>query len=190
MKKSIISNIVFKSSTWRTILFLSAFVILALAISKYMPFYTEGFQEGLLSSTAITTVENALESYDKAVDSICADSVKTISKLQLSTADSATFSPILGDEALKNTAKIDKIIALKSSSDEVKKALIEINSKKYTALLTMLNTLNKTTYTDDETFTALLKQQTAAAQNIISGDSSVYSQLKEYLKTISLASQK
>jgi len=188
MKKSIISNIVFKSSTWRTILFLTAFVIIALAISKYMPFYTEGFQEGLLSSTAITTVENALETYDKAIDTICADSVKTISKLQLSTADSATFSPILGDEALKNSAKIDKIVALKSSSNEVKKALIDINSKKYTALLTMLNTLNKTTYTDDETFTALLKQQTAAAQNIISGDSSVYSQLKDYLKTISMAS--
>jgi hypothetical protein len=185
-----ISNIFFKSSTWKIILFLLAFVFVALAISKYMPFYTEGFQEGLLSSTAITSLENALDSYDKSVDTICSEGVKTISKLQLSQADSATFSPILGDEALKNSAKIDKIVALKSTSVDVKKALIDINSKKYSAVLTLLHTMNKDSYPDDETFTALLKQQTAAAQNIVSGDSSVYSQMKDYLKTISSVPQK
>ena len=190
MKKSIISNIVFKSSTWKIILFLFVFIILALAISKYMLFYTEGFQEGLLSSTAITNLENALDSYDKTIDTICADGVKSISKLQLSQADSVTFSPILGDDALKNSAKIDKIITLKSTSVDVKKALIDINSKKYSAVLTLLHTLNKDSYPDDETFTALLKQQTASAQNIVSGDNSVYSQLKEYLKTISNVQQK
>lgn len=190
MKKSIISNIIFKSSTWRIILFLSAFIIIALAISKYMPFYTEGFQEGLLSSTAITSLENALDSYDKNVDTICSEGIKMISKVQLSQADSATFSPILGDEALKNSAKIDKIIALKSTSDEVKKVLVDITSKKYTTVLTMLNTLNKDTYPDDETFTALLKQQTSAAQSIVNGENSVYSQMKDYLKTISNVAQK
>jgi hypothetical protein len=190
MKRSIISNIFFKTSTWKNVLFLLAFVILALAISKYMPFYTEGFQEGLLSSTAITTLENALEAYDKTIDTICSEGTKMISKLQLSQADSATFSPILGDEALKSSAKIDKIVALKSTSDEVKKALIDINSKKYTAVLTLLHTMNKDTYPDDETFTALLKQQTASAQNIVSGDNSVYSQMKDYLKTISSVAQK
>ena len=190
MKKSIVSNIVFKSSTWRNILFLLAFIILALAISKYIPFYTEGFQEGLLSSTAVTNIESALASYDKTLNTICAESVKTISKLQLSQADSATFSPILGDEALKDSAKIDKIIALKSTSDDVKKTLVDINGKRYIATLTLLNTLNKDSYPDDETFTALLKQQTAAANNIVNGENSVYSQLKDYLKNISLASQK
>jgi hypothetical protein len=188
MKKSIVSNINFKYSTWRNILFLSAFIIIALAISKYMPFYTEGFQEGLLSSTAITSLENALDSYDKNVDTICSEGVKIISKLQLSQADSATFSPILGDEALKNSAKIDKIFALKSTSDEVKKAIIDINSKKYTAVLTLLHTMNKDTYPDDETFTALLKQQTYAAQSVVNGENSVYSQMKDYLKTISIVS--
>jgi len=190
MKKYIVSNIVFKPSTWKIILFLFAFIILALAISKYMPFYTEGFQEGLLSSTAITSLENALDTYDKSVDTICSEGVKTISKLQLSQADSATFSPVLGDEALKNSAKIDKLVALKSTSDEVKKAIIDINSKKYSAVLTLLHTMNKDSYPDDETFTALLKQQTAAAQNIVSGDNSVYSQMKDYLKTISSVGQK
>ena len=188
MKTSIISNIFFKSSTWKSVLFLVAVIIIALAISKYMPFYTEGFQEGLLSTTDMTTLENALDSYDKTIDTICSEGVKTISKLQLSQADSATFSPILGDEALKNSAKIDKIVALKSTSDEVKKALIDINSKKYNAVLTMLHTMNKDSYPDDETFTALLKQQTASAQNIVSGDNSVYSQMKDYLKTISSVS--
>jgi hypothetical protein len=190
MKKSIISNIFFKTSTWKNILFLLAFVILALAISKYIPFYRDTFQEGLLSSTAITSLENALDSYDKTIDTVCSEGVKMISKLQLSQADSATFSPILGDEALKNSAKIDKIAALKSTSDEVKKTLIDINSKKYSAVLTLLHTLNKDSYPDDETFTALLKQQTASAQNIVSGDNSVYSQMKDYLKTISVVSQK
>ena len=188
MKKSIISNINFKYSTWRNILFLSAFIIIALAISKYIPFYTEGFQEGLLSSTAITSLEDALDSYDKNVDTICSEGVKIISKLQLSQADSATFSPILGDEALKNSAKIDKIFALKSTSDEVKKAIIDINSKKYTAVLTLLHKMNKDTYPDDETFTALLKQQTYAAQSVVNGENSVYSQMKDYLKTISIVS--
>ena len=190
MKKSIISNIFFKNSTCKNILFLLAFVILALAISKYIPFYRERVQEGLLSSTAITTLENALDSYDKTIDTVCSEGVKMISKLQLSQADSATFSPILGDESLKNSAKIDKIVALKSTSDEVKKALIDINSKKYSAVLTLLHTLNKDSYPDDETFTALLKQQNASAQNIVSGDNSVYSQMKDYLKTITVVSQK
>ena len=188
MKKTIISNIFFKYSTWKNILFLLAFIILSLAISKCIPFYREGIQEGLLSSTSVVTIENALNIYDSSVDTICADSVKNMSKLKLSQADSVTFSPILGDEALKNTAKIDKIIALKSSSDDVKKELAEVNGKKYIATLKLLNALNKEVYSDDETFTALLKQQTNVAQDIVSGPNSVSSQLKEYLKTISVAS--
>lgn len=188
MKKTIISNIFFKYSTWKNILFLLAFIILALAISKFIPFYREGIQEGLLSSTSVVTIENALNIYDSSVDTICADSIKNMSKLKLSQADSVTFSPILGDEALKNTAKIDKIIALKSSSDDVKKELAEVNGKKYIATLKLLNALNKEVYSDDETFTALLKQQTNVAQDIVSGPNSVSSQLKEYLKTISVAS--
>lgn len=188
MKKTIISNIFFKYSTWKNILFLLAFIILSLAISKFIPFYREGIQEGLLSSTSVVTIENALNIYDSSVDTICADSVKNMSKLKLSQADSVTFSPILGDEALKNTAKIDKIIALKSSSDDVKKELAEVNGKKYIATLKLLNALNKEVYSDDETFTALLKQQTNVAQDIVSGPNSVSSQLKEYLKTISVAS--
>ena len=188
MKKTIISNIFFKYSTWKNILFLLAFIILALAISKFIPFYREGIQEGLLSSTSVVTIENALNIYDSSVDTICADSVKNMSKLKLSQADSVTFSPILGDEALKNTAKIDKIIALKSTSDDVKKELAEVNGKKYIATLKLLNALNKEVYSDDETFTALLKQQTSATQDIVSGPNSVSSQLKEYLKTLSVAS--
>jgi hypothetical protein len=188
MKKTIIGNIFLKYSTLKIMLFLIAFVIFALAISQFMRKYTEGFQEGLLSSTSINSINKALDVYDKAVDSICADSVKNISKIQLSTTDSVTFSPILADEALKNSAKIDKITALKSKSDEVKKALAQVNGKKYIATLNLLNSLNKDVYTDDETFTALLKQQTSAAQDIVSGSNSVYSQLKDYLKTISIAS--
>jgi hypothetical protein len=188
MKKSIISNIVFTSSTWKIILFLSAFVILALAISKYMPFYTEGFQEGLLSSTAITSINSALEVYDSAIDPICSDGVKALQKLQLTTADAATITPILGDDTLKNVSKIDKVIALKSTDPKVQTAITTINTNKYGAVLTLLNTLNKTSYPDDETFTTLLKQQTQNAQNIVSGDTSVYAELKGYLKTISIVS--
>ena len=186
MKKSIISNIIFKSSTWRNILFLLAFVILALAISKYMPFYTEGFQEGLLSSSAITSINDTLKIYESEIDTISADSVKSMSSIKLSTAESVTFASILGDDDLKNTAKIDKITALKSTNDDVKKAIANVNGKKYIATLTMLNTMNKTSYPDDETFTALLKQQTQAAHDIVSGANSVHSQIKDYLKTISV----
>ena len=186
MKKAIISNIIFKSSTWKIILFLFAFIILALAISKYMPFYTEGFQEGLLSSSATTSIKDTLKVYEGEIDTICADSVKSMSSMKLSTTDSVTFASILGDEDLKNTAKIDKITALKSSNDAVKKAIADVNGKKYIATLNMLNTLNKTSYPDDETFTTLLKQQTQAAQDIVSGSNSVYSQINDYLKTISV----
>jgi hypothetical protein len=186
MKKSMISNIIFKSSTWRNILFLLAFIILALAISKYMPFYTEGFQEGLLSNSAITSINDTLKIYESEIDTICADSVKSMSSIKLSNAESVTFASILGDDDLKNTAKIDKITALKSTNDDVKKAIADVNGKKYVATLTMLNTMNKTSYPDDETFTALLKQQTQAAENIVSGTNSVHSQIKDYLKTISV----
>lgn len=190
--KKMISSTIFKPSTWKIIIFLLAFVIVALAISQYGYFYLykEGFQEGLLTSSAITNVKNELETYDDKVDSICAESVKTISKLKLSQAESITFASILGDDALKNSAKIDKIIALKSTNDDVKKELTEINGQKYIATLMMLNKINKETYPDDETFTALLKQQTNACQEITNGPNSVHSQLKDYLKTIEIASQK
>jgi hypothetical protein len=190
MKKSLISNIIFKSSTWRNILFLFAFILIALAISKFMPFYMEGVQEGLLSSTSAGNVNTALDTYDKTVDTICEESVKAMSKIQFSQADSITFSAIIGDEALKNSAKVDKIVKLKSTNADVKKIITEINGKKYIATLTLLDTLNKESYTDDEAFTLLLKQQTSAVQDIISGSTSVYSQLKDYLKTVSVASQK
>lgn len=181
MKKLIISNIFFKESTWKVVLFLLAFIILALVISNYLPFY---YKEGLLSNTYIINIKKALAVYDTEVEKICKENVETISKLKLSQADSVTFSPILGDKDLTHSAKIDKITALKSTNDDVKKTLVDINGKKYVALLTLLNTLNKETYTDDETFTALLKQQTASAINVVSGDNSVYSQLNDYLKTI------
>lgn len=183
MKRTSISNFIFKNSTLTTLFFLLTFVIVALAISQYVN--REGFQEGLLSNTAVTTIENALGVYDSAVDTICAEGVKNIAKIpKLSQADSVTLTPLLGDEALKNSAKIDKIIALKSTNDDVKKEIANINSKKYMATLTLLNTINKESYPDDETFTALLKQQTNVAQEVVSGPNSVYSQLKDYLKTI------
>lgn len=189
MKRTSISNFIFKNSTWTTLFFLLTFVIVALAISQYVSRY--GIQEGLLSSTGITTVENALGVYDTTVETISADGVKNIAKIpNLSQADSVTLTPILGDEALKNSAKIDKVIALKSTNNDVKNEIANINSKKYMATLILLNTINKESYPDDETFTALLKQQTTVAQEVVNGPNSVYSQLKDYLKTVASASGK
>lgn len=186
--KKILNNVFIKPSIWNIIAFLMAFIIIALAISQYKYFYL--FKEGLLTSSATTNIKSELETYNDKVDSICGDSVKNISKLQLSQADSITFASILADDALKNSAKIEKIVALKSTSDDVKKEISELNGKKYMATLLMLNKINKETYPDDETFTSLLKQQTNACQEIVNGPNSVYSQLNDYLKTIELASQK
>lgn len=195
--KKIMNNVVFKKLSnivvllsRNTIIFLLAFVFISLAISQYFHINKKGFQEGLLTNTAIINVKNTLETYDDKIESICADSVKNISKIKLSQADSITFSSILADEALKNSAKIDKITALKSTNDDVKKELTDVNGQKYIATSMMLNTINKESYPDDETFTALLKQQTNACQEIVSGPNSVYSQLKDYLNMIEIASQK
>jgi len=92
-KMTNLSNIVVLLSR-NTIIFLLAFVFISLAISQYFHLNKEGFQEGLLTNTAVTNVKNALETYDDKIESICADSVKNISKLKLSQADSITFSSI------------------------------------------------------------------------------------------------
>lgn len=193
MKKMLNVATFVKPTTWKTwniIAFLLSFVIISLAISQYFHLNKEGFQEGLLTSTAITSVKKALDDYNDKIDSICAENVKNISKIQLSQTDSIMFSSILGDEALKNSAKIDKIVDLKSKNEDVKKQITEVNGQKYIATLAMLNTINKDTYPDDETFSSLLKQQTNLCQEIVNGPNSVYSQLKDYLKTIEIASQK
>ncbi len=177
-----IKNVIFKLSTCKVLLFLLSIVILSLAISKWIPFY---MKEGLISSTAISSIENALKDYETSVNKICSDGIQSLVKAKMSQAESVTFAPILADEDLKDTSKIDKIIALKSTSEEIKKVIADIHGKKYTTTLTLLNTLNKDTYPEDETFTALLKQQTTSTHGIVSGDNSVYTQLKEYVKTIS-----
>lgn len=177
---------IFGANTWSIIGFLLIFIVLSLAISLRFPSYTEGFQEGLLSDTEKTTVQKALDDYIKATETICENGVKELSKITtLTKGDSVQLTPFIGDEATTNTAKIDKVSELKFANEEIKKVITNINGEKYLAVLTMLNTINKTTYTDDETFSELLKNQTAAATKVVNGDDSVHAQLKSYLKTIS-----
>jgi len=177
---------IFDSNTWSIIGFLLVFIILSLAISLRFPSYTEGFQEGLLSDSEKTSIQKALDDYTKAVETICDTGVKDLSKVTtLSKGDSVQLTPLIGDDATTNTAKIDKVSELKSANEDINKIIMNVNGQKYLAILTMLNTLNKTTYTDDQTFAELLKNQTGAAKNVITGDDSVYSQIKSYLKTIS-----
>ena len=67
--KKIMINVVFqKPYIWNiiellsrnTIIFLLAFVFISLAISQYFHINKEGFQEGLLTNTAITNIKNTL----------------------------------------------------------------------------------------------------------------------------------
>ena len=172
-----------KSGTWKSILFLLAILLIALVISRR--FLSGNYQEGLLDSSAVKHIESVIDEYEAEIDTICGNGIKSISKIQMSSADSVTFSPILADDTMKNTAKLDKLISLKSTNDGVKKAIIKISGEKYVATLNLLHELNKEKYTDDETFTEILKQQNMAVQNVISGDSSAYNEIKSYLKTIS-----
>ena len=83
-------------------------VVISLAIKQ--TFFNS--KEGLLTSTMITKIEEAIEEYESEVEKISSQSLKRISSAKLTQAESVTFSPILADEQLKTSAKIDKIIEI------------------------------------------------------------------------------
>ena len=145
-------------------------VVISLAIKQ--TFFNS--KEGLLTSTMITKIEEAIEEYESEVEKISSQSLKRISSAKLTQAESVTFSPILADEQLKTSAKIDKIIELKPTSDIIKDILADTNARKYKANLLMLNRINKESYPDDEAFTKLLESVTGSAYNVVSGENSAY----------------
>jgi hypothetical protein len=156
-------------------------VVISLAIKQ--TFFNS--KEGLLTSTMITKIEEAIEEYENEVEKISSQSLKRISSAKLTQAESVTFSPILADEQLKTSAKIDKIIELKPTSDIIKDILADTNARKYKANLLMLNRINKESYPDDEAFTKLLESVTGSAYNVVSGENSAYNKIRNYVETIS-----
>lgn len=170
-----------KKSSLYLLLILSLVIIVSLAIKQY---YFRN-REGLLTSTMMIKIEEALENYDSEVDKITTNTIKQIASSKLTQAESVTFSPILADEELKNNAKIEKIIKLKPSSKSMKDILADTSARKYKANLIMLNTINENTYADDETFSKLIESLTTNSYNIVSGDNSVSYKIREYINNIS-----
>jgi hypothetical protein len=170
-----------KKSSLYLLLILSLVIIVSLAIKQY---YFRN-REGLLTSTMMIKIEEALENYDSEVDKITTNTIKQIASSKLTQAESVTFSPILADEELKNNAKIEKIIKLKPSSKSMKDILADTSARKYKANLIMLNTINENTYADDETFSKLIESLTTTSYNIVSGDNSVSYKIREYINNIS-----
>lgn len=179
--KSIIKMLSINKTVLYQLLFLLLVVVVSLAI-KQIYFNTK---EGLLTSTMIIKIEEALENYETEVEEITTNTIKKIASAKLTQAESVSFSPILADEEIKNTAKIDKIIKLKPTSNTVKEILIDSTAKKYKASLMMLNKLNEESYTDDEAFTKLLENIIGSSYNVVSGDNSAHKQLRSYIDTIS-----
>ena len=179
--KSIIKMLSINKTVLYQLLFLLLVVVVSLAI-KQIYFNTK---EGLLTSTMIIKIEEALENYETEVEEITTNTIKKIASAKLTQAESVSFSPILADEEIKNTAKIDKIIKLKPTSNTVKEILIDSTAKKYKATLMMLNKLNEESYTDDEAFTKLLENIIGSSYNVVSGDNSAHKQIRSYIDTIS-----
>lgn len=179
--KSIIKMLSINKTVLYQLLFLLLVVVVSLAI-KQIYFNNK---EGLLTSTMIIKIEEALENYETEVEEITTNTIKKIASAKLTQAESVSFSPILADEEIKNTAKIDKIIKLKPTSNTVKEILIDSTAKKYKASLMMLNKLNEESYPDDEAFTKLLENIIGSSYNVVSGDNSAHKQIRTYIDTIS-----
>lgn len=174
----------FKITKLSTILYLIVFLLVVLAI--YLVFFKNQIKEGLISSSNIQKIKDILKTYNDSAEKTCKEGIDKISKLTtLSTPEGVVIRPILADDNYTNSAKIEKLIETKSTNKDVNTILAEVNGKKYTATQLMLNSLNELNITDDNTFNALLKQQTTSP--VISGKETTAFAIKQYLDTIASA---
>jgi hypothetical protein len=179
-----------KRLNWKTTGILLVILLGALVFSIIYPFYS-GIQEGLgssITSTDIKIIEDAMEEYVKEVESpggACDTALKAIQNAKPEGTDDILLNQtipltISSNKESKTCAVIDKIQALNPKNKSVTNALNTCYGKKYSAALTMLNTIqDSSAMIDDSTFSTMVKNQISNPS--VKGMESSYEQIKQYL---------
>ena len=157
----------FTKATHRGLLLLLLILIAALAVPMIFPFY-RGVHEGLTGAELDSSgkIKQALLAYTNTVEMNCQKFMNGITSLSgLSQTETLSINTIIGNTNFTNTAKMQQIIALNSTSEPMLKALNGVQGQNFTALLTMMQAMPTTT--TDTQFNRMVNQQMTAINKIL-----------------------
>jgi hypothetical protein len=147
-------------------------LFLALAVSILFPMYY-GIHEGLTAAELDSSgkIRSSLQTYTNTVETNCQDAVNKISTApDLSQTDSIALTPIVSNTNFTSTAKLQQIIAFKSSTPGIIDAINTVQGKNYTALLKLLQSIPSDT--SDTEFNRILNTQIGNVNNILNNTNS------------------
>jgi len=179
-----------------SIVFLLIILLISLAISLFFPYITEGFQEGLLSSTEQTSIQTRLDKYVADTEKICSASISGGVGSQglnaitwVNQTEENNALPIIQNANYTNTAKIDNLNQITPSIETPAAVTILQNNSasRYALTISLLKDLKNMNIGDDNEFTDLLTKNIAAT--IPTGNNSSYQQIKNYLEKIGISSK-
>jgi hypothetical protein len=166
-----------------------------LVFSMLYPFYT-GIREGLgssLTAVDISNVQQTLNTYTTAVESPDGACAKALTEIKSAkpppgetdfTVTNTIPMTIQQNEGSTNCTLVDKVAALNSNNESVLKAINTAYGQKYTAVLTMLNTIQQSpAMKSDSNFAMIVNTQLKNPS--ISGPNSSYNAIDQFIKTAS-----
>ena len=163
-----------------------------LVFSMLYPFYT-GIREGIgssLTAVDISNVQQSLNSYTTAVESpegACATALSAIKEAKHPpgetdfTLTNTIPMTIQQNEGSTNCSLVDKIAGLNSQNASITKAINTCYGQKYSAVLNMLNTIQKSPAMKSDTSFAMIVN-TQLSNPSINGSNSAYNSINQYIK--------
>lgn len=167
-------------------------LIATLLFSMLYPFYT-GIREGIgssLTAVDISNVQQTMNTYTTAVESpdgACAKALKEIKGAKPPPGDTDFIltntipMTIQQSEGSTNCTLIDKVAALNSNNPSVLNAINTAYGQKYTAVLTMLNTIQQSPAMEsDNDFAMIINTQLSNPS--VSGPNSSYNAIDQFIQ--------
>jgi len=157
---------------YNTLWILLIILFLSLAISMLFPFY-HSIHEGLTAAELDSTgkIRSSLQTYTNTIESNNQDAINKISTTpDLSQTDSIALTPIVSNTNFTSTAKLQQIIALKSTTPGIIKMINEVQGKNYTALLNLLQSMPVDT--SDANFNKIIIAQIGNVNTVLNNTNS------------------
>ena len=159
-------------------------LFLSLAISIIFPMYF-GIHEGLTGAELDSSgkIRSSLQTYTNTVETNCQDAINKISTASdLTQIDSIAITPIVSNTNFTNTAKLQQIISIKSTTAGVVKIINDVQGKNYSALLNLLQSIPVNT--SDANFNKIINTQIGNVNTIMNNTNpqSPYYVINTYVK--------
>ena len=164
-----------------------------LVFSMLYPFYT-GIREGLgssLTAVDISGIQQTLNTYTTTVESPDGACAKALTEIKGAkpppgetdfTVTNTIPMTIQQNEGSTNCTLVDKVAALNSTNPTILKAINTAYGQKYTAVLTMLNTIQLSpAMKSDSNFAMIVNTQLSNPS--INGPNSSYNTIDQFIKT-------